>query len=365
MSAELRGSPAREETGDAAAAAPPAKAVALSSVTPSNSVTSTLATDRASAATRSGGDIIEASSATKRRKCFRDAFITVGFVLFLVILFLCMFAPRTYPIPNVPPLANGSLRVMSWNVRYGFSDEDLFYGGRDQEVFRLIQTYRPSTIGVQEADWLWMQFLPRAMLEVNYSFVGEGRDGYGSGEFVPLFYDNQRFTLLDAGTFWLSETPDEVSYGWDADSRRVCSWAALLDNSTQQAFVHLNTHLDHKGSEARQKGAEVLLSRMAELPYPAVVTGDMNVMEGGSVYYTFVADETGLGDAKYLAEDTMAWGTINWFTNLHWRFFLPIDFIFVDEIAFHAQTYEVLYQHRYEGQPVSDHFPLFADLTFN
>ena len=58
-----------------------------------------------------------------------------------------------------------------------------------------------------------------------YDYVGVGRDdGATGGEYSPVFYRKDKYVALKSGTFWLSETPDSVSYGWDAVCRRVCSY---------------------------------------------------------------------------------------------------------------------------------------------
>src|SRR3546814_15261924 len=50
-----------------------------------------------------------------------------------------------------------------------------------------------------------------------YQFVGVARDdGKDKGEFSPLGFRRDRFTLVGSGTFWLSPTPDTPSKGWDA-----------------------------------------------------------------------------------------------------------------------------------------------------
>ena len=60
-----------------------------------------------------------------------------------------------------------------------------------------------------------------------YEFIGVGRDdGKAGGEYNPIMFHRARFTLLDSGTLWLSETPHVVgSKGWDADLPRVLTWA--------------------------------------------------------------------------------------------------------------------------------------------
>ena len=85
--------------------------------------------------------------------------------------------------------------------------------------------------------------------------MGVGRDdGAEKGEFMAVYYLRDRFELLDSGTFWLSETPDKVSRGWDGACNRTVTWVELKDRKSGKEFFYFNTHLDHKG-----KGATMLI----------------------------------------------------------------------------------------------------------
>lgn len=70
-----------------------------------------------------------------------------------------------------------------------------------------------------------------------YSYVGVGRDdGKDSGEYSALFYKTDKFNIVKSGIFWLSETPDKVSMGWDAIYNRVCTYALFEDKVSGQLF---------------------------------------------------------------------------------------------------------------------------------
>lgn len=112
-----------------------------------------------------------------------------------------------------------------------------------------------------------------------FTAVGTGREGINQGEHSPVFFRTDRFALLDSGTFWLSETPEKVSRGWDADYNRICSWVKLRDRQSKKEFFYFNTHLDHMGPVARHEGAELICRRIASLAgdkYPVFCTGDFN-----------------------------------------------------------------------------------------
>ncbi len=130
----------------------------------------------------------------------------------------------------------------------------------------------------------------------DYGYIGVARDdGKTKGEYSPVFYRKDRFEVLDSGTFWLSETPNEVSFGWDAVCRRVCSYGYFKDKLTKKKFWFFNTHMDHKGKTARVEGAKLVIAKIKELcgkDARVILTGDFNVPQNSPAYNTFA--ESGL-----------------------------------------------------------------------
>ncbi|MEM6935518.1 MAG: hypothetical protein AAF552_03625 [Pseudomonadota bacterium] len=127
-------------------------------------------------------------------------------------------------------------------------------------------------MGIQEGlpeqvDWL------SAHLE-DYDFIGEGRRGGHAGEYSAIYYRSSDVQVQRSGTFWLSETPDRVSTGWDAALPRICTWAEFTTEDGSYTFMVFNTHFDHVGQEARKQSADLILQMMKRLNpenLPAIV----------------------------------------------------------------------------------------------
>lgn len=218
-----------------------------------------------------------------------------------------------------------------------------------------------------------------------YGYVGVARDdGAIKGEYSPVFYRKDRFELLDSGTFWLSETPDIVSYGWDADCRRVCSWAHLKDSTTKKDFWFFNTHLDHIGIVARENGVKLLESKirlMCGENANVILTGDFNAAQN-SVPYNTLAQSSILRDAYNLSPIKYApTGTFNNF-DIERHSSKRIDHIFVSGfdvlrygiLTFHywndnvkhgeAETLSAAEAHNPSIRLPSDHYPVQVILKF-
>lgn len=145
-------------------------------------------------------------------------------------------------------------RIMSFNVLC-YGREPHFWTLRAPLVCRLIRETLPDSFGVQEAHIDWINALTEGLPE--YDYVGVGRnDGKEDGEFAAVFYLKDKFTASDSGSFWLSETPDKPSLGWDGACIRIATYVRLTEKSTGREYVHFNTHLDHVGREAQVNGAK-------------------------------------------------------------------------------------------------------------
>ena len=102
------------------------------------------------------------------------------------------------------------------------------WDSRSQHVYDLINYEGWDIFGVQEV--LVNQVNDLVDNLDGYDYVGVGRnDGATKGEYAPIFYRKNRIQCLDKGHFWLSETPDVPSFGWDAACRRTATWAMMMD----------------------------------------------------------------------------------------------------------------------------------------
>ena len=178
-----------------------------------------------------------------------------------------------------------SLSVMTFNMRYDNpEDGQNNWRFRRERIAGVIKAQEVDVLGTQEL--LSNQFNDLSGLLTGYQGVGVGRlDGAESGEYCAVFFRKDRFTLLDSGTFWLSETPEVVgSLGWDGACERIATWVVLRDRDGRELFF-IDTHLDHVGQVARDEGVSLLMKRIETLSggRPVILTGDFNSEPGSSV----------------------------------------------------------------------------------
>lgn len=173
------------------------------------------------------------------------------------------------------------INVASYNIRQ-YNKQDSINGNgwqvRCPILAQLIRFHEFDVFGTQEGFKHQLEDLKAAL--PGYDYTGVGReDGADAGEHSAIFYRTDLFTLVDHGDFWLSETPEKPSIGWDAVLPRICSWARLRHNPKGKEFLFFNLHMDHIGKQARVESALLVQQKMNEFgsELPTFLTGDFNV----------------------------------------------------------------------------------------
>lgn len=202
--------------------------------------------------------------------------------LTLICLNIAVFASEHAP----------DIKVMSFNIRYGTAnDGDNRWELRKDLVIDTIENFQPDLLGCQEALQFQVEYLQDKFPE--YAVHGVGRDdGKTKGEYAPIYYLKSRFSLVDSGHYWLSETPDVVgSKSWDAAITRMVSWVVLEDLKNNNArLIYANTHFDHIGRTARHESARLIraMYNYQGEGMPAILTGDFNAGEDSLPYQALV-----------------------------------------------------------------------------
>ncbi len=286
--------------------------------------------------------------------------ILMAFFTFLSSIFgIAQSKPDTSLIQGFEAKEENVMRVMSFNIRCANVGAET-WEDRIGIVSQTMLESEADSIGVQEAHPEWMAALNKSIGD-KYAYVGVGRDdGDNEGEYSAIFYLKDKYTAVDSGTFWLSETPNKVSFGWDAACRRVCTWVVLENKATGEKYVHLNSHFDHIGITARANSVDLIINKAKEYAdLPVVFTADMNVVQGSTNYNQFV-DSGVLRDTKFDAPDTMSYCTYH-DTKPARHTDDVIDYVMIND-HFKATTYRVVTE-GIDGRFVSDHYPIYADIV--
>lgn len=268
------------------------------------------------------------------------------------------------------------LTVGSYNIRYKNKNDSIkgnVWQVRSKCIANQIIWERPDIFGAQEC--LHPQLMDLEQLLDGYEWIGIGRDdGKQAGEYAAIFYKSERLELLEQGHFWLSETPERPSKGWDAACVRICTWGHFRDRSTQKEFYFLNLHMDHVGGTARSESAKLVMQRITQMTQGgrklAVLTGDFNVSQTDELYTLFTQSGILKDCYTHAATRFAENGTFNSFNSRKYTT-ERIDHIFVTPtttVESYATLTDSYWTQESDGSMArrnfSDHYPVFARIKF-
>ena len=255
------------------------------------------------------------------------------------------------------------MNIISFNIRYNTpNDGENAWPHRIEMVSGLLKFHDADIFGLQEALIGQIEDVKNQLPQ--YEWFGVGRDdGKEGGEFSPVFYNPAKFILLKHGTFWLSETPEKPSKGWDAALNRVVTWGRFQSKVTGKQFMVFNTHFDHRGVEARKNSAELIYKKIREMVQdknlPVILTGDFNLTPDTEPIQLL---KKYMADSREVSEEP-PYGPVGTFQsfNIDAPMENRIDYVFVYG-GVKVLKYAVLTDFKEHRFP-SDHLPVFVKVV--
>jgi endonuclease/exonuclease/phosphatase family metal-dependent hydrolase len=254
--------------------------------------------------------------------------------------------------------------VMTYNIRLSVqSDGENWWENRKDKVAALMNYYEADFIGMQEVQHGQLEYLLKALPQ--YGFIGVGRDdGKTAGEYSCIFYNNKKYKPVHQSTFWLSQTPEKVSMGWDAVCNRVCTYGLFENIETKKRVWVFNTHFDHIGVTARMESAKLIIEQIRQLTeknkYPVVLTGDFN-SQPTDAPVQYISQHL---DNSRMKSETPPYGPAATWNGFQ---FNEVPKGWIDHVLLSknitVQKFAVITD-SYEKKYPSDHFPVLVHLTF-
>ena len=260
-------------------------------------------------------------------------------------------------------ISGQSFKVITYNIRYDNpKDKENRWDNRKDFLTDQIKFYEPDFLGTQEGLAHQVSFIDSTLTQ--YKYIGVGRnDGNSEGEFCAIFFNTEKFNLIINSTFWLSETPDVPSKGWDASLNRICTYGLFENGTTKEKLWVFNTHFDHRGVQARSNSSKLIIKKIRELNkdnYQIVFMGDLNLEPESEAirYLSSELTDTKTADSRVVFGPT---GTYNGF-KFNQPVFRRIDYIFVSKGNVEVVKYAVLSDSK-ECRYPSDHLPVYAEIV--
>ena len=254
------------------------------------------------------------------------------------------------------------LQVMSFNVRQSHvkeADPSNNWESRKEACLEMLRQRKPDLVGFQEAQfrgqWSWL----RDTLSAQYGSMGVGRDnGVDKGETSGFLYKKSVLTLLDSGTFWVSETPDIPSASFDEKYNRSLTWGLFKVNKSGKKFYYFNTHLGLTWT-SQKEGIALIVRKMREINadgLPLILSGDLNTDISSAAFNPLKEGMLNAHDVAAQADDIPTFNA--WGNKQKERI---IDFIWV------TPAVKVL-EYKTDTAPylghalISDHYPISATI---
>ena len=291
------------------------------------------------------------------------------FILLSVLMLTSSCNDNSNNDPTPPPSSkyqkyakDTEIKIMSFNVRTSAMDKNTpnHWDNRKDACIALIKDHRPSIIGLQEAvysaQWTWI----KEQLQDDYDGYGVNRQTgkeSGSGECPGILYDKSVIKKIEVGTFWLSETPDTPSTGWDANYYRTATWGLFEHIPTGKQFFYINTHLDHESKTAQIEGMKLISKKFEEYKgkMPLFLTGDLNI---DSYHEALDVIKSYMNNARNRANRTDSYGTTNSFESDSKS--KKIDHIYYNKELKNPVEYCTIRDPYNDVKFVSDHYPIYA-----
>ena len=275
------------------------------------------------------------------------------------IFLMACFALLAYTVADAQRITVGT-----YNMRYDNKEDEEKGNGWKQRypvIAGMIRFHGFDIFGTQECLRHQLEDIKGSL--PGFTFIGVGRDdGKEAGEHAAIFYNTEKFKLLENGNFWLSAITDKPNKGWDAVLPRLCSWGKFRDIQTGFTFYFFNLHMDHVGVQARAESSKLVLTKVKAMAgnMPVILTGDFNVDQNNESY-ALINNSGLLKDAYETAAFRYALnGTFNSF-NVNGKTDNRIDHIFLTK-QFRVEKYGVLtdtYRSKNEDSSTAntDNFP--------
>lgn len=273
------------------------------------------------------------------------------------------------------------VRVVTYNVRYAtktpVSGEEPWAARRS----KLCAQMRFIAAGQSSVFFCLQEVLYEQLHDIqdrlgsSWGHIGVGRqDGDKAGEFSPIFFRSDQWTCERSKTYWLSETPEKPSKGWDASLERIVTVGSFRQKKTGALTIIMSTHFDHAGKVAREESARLIVKLARdwksgsneEAQAPLVLGGDFNSTPTDQAYKALTRPDTGMKDVSGLLPDDLKYGnheiTYTSFGEPNER---PkrIDFLFIHESSnVKLLGFAILSNRHDDNVFLSDHRPVVLDL---
>ena len=243
------------------------------------------------------------------------------------------------------------MNVITFNLRYCDDPNQNSIAERALRLHKILSRYDADILCFQEISKTWQLHIENDYSD--YDIYLQYRSRTENPEGLAILWKKDRLDCLKKGVFWLSDTPEIESRGWDEvyNCFRICTYTILKDKETEIAFVAMNTHYGF-GDKGQIDSCDLIYKYSKQISdLPTFVAGDFNMRPTSPAYATMTQ----------LFRDVNTYTSNNLRPTWHGygsREITPshIDYCFIDEKI--TPLEQVMITDDVDGKFPSDHFGL-------
>lgn len=244
------------------------------------------------------------------------------------------------------------LKIISFNIRCCDDPNGNSIAERAPRLHEVTKKYDADIIGFQEFTVPWethiAKYYPEYEMFNKYRSVQEL-------ESAPILWKKDKFDLVDKGYFWLSDTPEVESRGWDElyNCWRMCEYVILKDRQSGKEFTYMNTHYGF-GDKGQCASSNLIYEYSKKISQnPTFITGDFNMRPTALGYAEMVKHFTDVNAVTANDRRTTyhGYGKVD---NEH------IDYCFINK-DIKPMSFKLI-DELFDGKYPSDHYGIYTEL---
>ena len=247
-------------------------------------------------------------------------------------------------------------KVISFNIRCCDDADGNSIAERAPRLARVTQKFDADVIGLQEYRPAWEQYI-NDIYGDRYDMFSKYRNNTEDIEAAPILWKRDKYECLKTGYFWLSDTPEKESRGWDVicSCYRICTYVILKEKQSGKCFTFMNTHFGF-GDDCQVKSARLIFEYSKKISdLPTFVTADFNMTPDSVGYAEMIKNFVDVNAATVNDMSTT-------FHDYHPETAetLHIDYCFTDKSI--TPLGQKIITDSVDGKYPSDHFGLYIEL---
>lgn len=248
------------------------------------------------------------------------------------------------------------INIISFNIRSRDDKNGNSIAERAPRLSAITSRYDADIIGFQEYKPAWESHIADSYSD-QYDMFSKYRNETTDIEASPILWRRDTFDCIKTGYFWLSDTPEIESRGWDEkyNCYRMCVYVILKHKSSGKTFTVMNTHFGF-GDKGQVASANLIYDYSKKISEnPTLIVGDFNMKPDSAGYAAMIKH---FRDVNTCTANDLSTTYHNYrpeeITTGH------IDYCFIDKNIIPLN--QKIMTDTVEGKYPSDHFGLYIEL---